>query len=118
MGDENSVSGTMQTQLECLGFSVNRYGGAGRYETAVLIDDAYFHYQTDALFVTNGTNLPDALAAAAVAGRPGAPIYITPPQCTPQVVADSIGRHYSRSRVVMGDPSSVSEPAANLVACP
>jgi len=118
VGDEKSVSGAIQTQLESLGFSVTRYGGAGRYDTAVLVNDAYFYSQTDVSFLTDGTNYPDALAAAAVAGRLGAPIFTTPQQCMPGVVVDSIGRHLSRSRVVMGETNSVSEASANLVACP
>lgn len=117
VGDDASVSTGIETQLQSLGFVVARFGGSGRYETAALINNAYFPGRTSAAFITNGTNFPDALSAAAVAGRLGAPIYTTLPQCLPEVIRDSLDARAPSARAVMGDVNSVATAPENGLAC-
>ncbi|MGR0218494.1 cell wall-binding repeat-containing protein [Agromyces sp. ZXT2-6] len=61
---------------------VDRFGGLTRYETADAItaavwDGSWAIYA----FLASGSNFPDALAAAPLAGWVGAPLFITPDSC-------------------------------------
>ncbi|MFE5407279.1 cell wall-binding repeat-containing protein [Microbacterium sp. NPDC056569] len=115
VGDANSVSDGIQSQLANMGYSVSRYGGAGRYDTAAMINDAYFPGTSATAFLAAGTKFPDALSAAALAGRLGAPLYITPQECLPVSIQESMNRVAPTTRVMMGDQNSVgAAPAANL----
>ncbi|KZE93316.1 N-acetylmuramoyl-L-alanine amidase LytC [Agromyces sp. NDB4Y10] len=62
---------------------LERFGGATRYATADAIatavwDGSWAIYA----FLASGSNFPDALAAAPLAGWVGAPLFITPDTCT------------------------------------
>ena len=64
--------------------SVERIGGANRYETATKIADRLSQLLGPIngwrAFLTNGENFPDALAAAPMAALYGFPILFTPPK--------------------------------------
>lgn len=117
VGDVKSVSAGIESQLRGAGLDVARYGGSGRYETAALINDAYFPNTVDTAFITAGANFPDALSAAAVAGRIGAPIYTTLQQCLPGVIRESLTARAPRATVVMGDAKAVGTDAGNSLGC-
>lgn len=117
VGDVKSVSAGIESQLRGAGLEVARYGGSGRYETAALINDAYFPGTVDTAFITAGANFPDALSAAAVAGRIGAPIYTTLQECLPGSIRESLSARAPRATVVMGDTKSVGTNAGNSLGC-
>lgn len=115
VGDANSVSSGIETQLLNLGYGVARFGGVDRYDTAAKINNEYFPGTASTAFVAAGTKFPDALSAAALAGRLSAPLYITPRDCLPLSIHESMARVSPTTRVIMGDENSVgAAPAANL----
>jgi putative cell wall-binding protein len=57
---------------------VNRYVGADRYGTAILVSKAAYPEGARYAFVAKGDNFPDALAAAPVAFAYDGPIVLTP----------------------------------------
>ncbi|MFD6053092.1 cell wall-binding repeat-containing protein [Agromyces sp. NPDC060279] len=118
VGGTGVVSSGIETQLGRAGLSVVRYGGASRYDTAAEINTAYFpRGSTDTMFLATGTNFPDALAGAALAGRLGAPLFVTPAGCTPDSVRASITALGAAKQVVMGGTAVVSAAAAANTGC-
>jgi putative cell wall-binding protein len=117
-GGTGAVSSGIQSQLTKRGYTVTRYGGADRYATAALINNAYFpHGSTDTMLLANGANFPDGLAGAALAGRIGAPLYTTPPTCAPASIHNSVVALGAPQTVVLGGTAVVSTYAANNGAC-
>jgi putative cell wall-binding protein len=90
-GGAGAVSNGIATGISAIPSveSVDRFGGATRYETADAIttavwDGGWAIYA----FLASGSNFPDALAAAPLAGWLGAPLFITPDTCA---TADTTG---------------------------
>ncbi|WP_187994540.1 cell wall-binding repeat-containing protein [Schaalia sp. JY-X159] len=61
---------------------VVRYAGSNRYETSADIASGQF-LPTRGAFMATGENYPDALAAAAAAGREGQPLLLSRKTCLP-----------------------------------
>jgi len=106
-----------EAQLRKAGYEVTRYGGSDRYDTAAIVNRAYFPSGASTVFLATGVNFPDALAGAALAGRLGAPMFITTPGCTPGVIREAVADLGAAARVVMGGPSVVSDVAAQNLGC-
>ena len=117
-GGSGAVSTAIQSQLASAGYAVTRFGGASRYETAALINRAYFPAgSSSSTFLATGADFPDALAGAALAGHLAAPLNITARTCVDPAVADAIDAVGAESRVVLGDVSVVSNAAAANTRC-
>ncbi|REJ08934.1 DUF1524 domain-containing protein [Microbacterium bovistercoris] len=117
-GGPGSVSQGIMTQLSQRGYTVERIGGADRYTTAQLINDRFFSAGAVGTSVlANGLNFPDALAGAALAGRIGGPLFITPPACVPEAEHLALLRFAPAATVVIGGPSVVSADAAQNLGC-
>jgi putative cell wall-binding protein len=117
-GGTSVISTGIEAQLTSAGYSVTRYGGADRYSTAALMNTNFFpHGSTDTMFLATGTNFPDALAGAALAGRLGAPLYITTPGCAPTAIHDSVAALNPSKTAVLGGPTVVSDNAAHNQVC-
>ena len=99
-------------------FSVTRKGGSDRYATAAAVNTAYFAKgKVREAFVATGTNFPDALSGAAMAGRMGSPLYITKASCMPPAVATSVSAIAPAKRVVFGGEAAVSTASAKGTKC-
>lgn len=92
-GSAAVVSNGIQTSIGKLSTApvTYRLAGPDRYSTALAIVDftwseAYSYYG----FSASGSNFPDALAGAPLAGYVGAPLYITSEACTSRGVQDHI----------------------------
>lgn len=59
---------------------VSRLSGSDRYQTAVAISQSGWPGGAENVVITTGQNFPDALSAAALAGKNGAPILLTGPK--------------------------------------
>lgn len=117
-GGPGAVSAGIEKQLANRGYSVKRYGGADRYSTAALINNAYFSASsTDTILLANGANFPDGLAGAALAGRIGAPLYTTPAACAPASIRNSVENLGISKKIVLGGPTVLSLNAANNGVC-
>lgn len=117
-GGTGVVSQGIQTELTNLGYNVSRYGGASRYDTAALINSAFFPAgASQSMLLATGANFPDALAGAAMAGRLGAPLYVTTAACTPETVHNSIETLGASRFIIMGGAAVVSDAAASNTGC-
>lgn len=88
--------------------SFTRVSGADRYATAQAVSQLYPAATTRA-YVTSGTAFPDALVAAARAGRQGAPLLLTTPASVPAATANALNRLTLSSIFVVGGSGVVSD---------
>jgi len=115
-GGTGVVSAGIETQLGDLPGLVVRLAGADRYSTAVIINDAMFG-STGRAYLATGLNFADALAGGAAAANQGAPLYITPPECLPTTVLNSIRLRAASTIYILGGTSVLSLNIGNLVVC-
>lgn len=104
IGGTPSVSEAVAVSVsESLGVrgDVDRIAGVNRYETAVLVNAA-FSGTPSRLYLASGERFPDALAASAVAGAQGAPLYLATASCVTPAVQDEQRRLGSPPVVLLG----------------
>lgn len=90
------------------GVEVQRIGGDNRYETATLLAEG-IEGPVDLSFVASGTDYPDALTGAAIAGSRELPILLTRPDKLPATTGGALeGREPTRI-VVLGGPEAIAE---------
>lgn len=109
LGDENAVTAAQAARLQGYATSgtVDRIGGVDRFQTAALISEEFASPGVNRVFIANGLNFPDALAASAVAARDGSPILLVTPDSIPGSTADALQRLNPGEIVVLGDTPSV-----------
>lgn len=93
--------------------SMSRSGGADRYETSSLISrDATsatsLATTPQTVMVANGTTFPDALAAAAVSGKTGAPVVLSDGSCVTLLMERTIRNFYAHQVTLVGGPGALS----------
>ena len=78
VGSEASVSAGVQTLVEQAvpGVTVERIGGANRFETSRMISEDAFGDGADTAWLATGAGFADALSAAPVAGKNGSPVIL------------------------------------------
>lgn len=75
-GGANSVSESVTNELQkTTGAKIKRFAGKNRFETSQMITDEYDN--PNGVYLTTGTNWPDALAIAPLAGLNNWPILLT-----------------------------------------
>ncbi|WP_175525276.1 cell wall-binding repeat-containing protein [Microbacterium sp. cf046] len=117
-GGHGAIDLRIEQQLRTEGFTVSRHAGASRYETAAALYNAYFtDAAPDAAFLATGTDYPDALSAAALAGRMQAPLLLTQPECVPWAPHVALSTVSAPERIVIGGEGAVSEAAAANTPC-
>lgn len=117
LGGSSAVSDEVVRQLD--GYtagSVERRSGATRYDTAVQVSRASFAAGVPAVVLASGSTFPDALSGAALAGRLGAPVLLTPSGALPGAVRDELRRLAPKRVIVLGGGSAVSGAAADQAA--
>ena len=75
LGGASAVSPAIENALRTAGYTVTRYGGTSRFDTALQIAAAFG--TTQHVIVATGRNFPDALAAGPLGAAEGAPIVLS-----------------------------------------
>lgn len=75
LGGNSAVSPATEDALRKAGYTVTRYGGTSRFDTALQIAAAFG--TTQHVIVATGRNFPDALAAGPLGAAEGAPIVLS-----------------------------------------
>ncbi|QAY68927.1 cell wall-binding repeat-containing protein [Xylanimonas protaetiae] len=107
-GSPAVVSRGVEDSLRSQGMTVHRYGGADRYATAAAIA-TLFPQGTSTAFFATGADYPDALAAAALAGRLRSPVLTSVQQCIPASGSDVLAALSINTRVVLGSEPVLSD---------
>jgi putative cell wall-binding protein len=121
LGGASAVNDDAVAQLQAVVPNVRRIAGADRYATAQALASTWMEGATgkkpaEALVAT-GSSFPDALAAAPLAAKRGAPIVLTAQPCSPQPTVDVLRDMAWPDVTVVGGATVVSSAAANLVPC-
>lgn len=96
------------TDVVSTNLTVGRLSGADRYATANAIGQQGFPTHADTVFITTGTNYPDALSAAPAAISRDAPLLLTSPTSLPSSVRDEIIQLEPTTIVILGGTSTIS----------
>jgi putative cell wall-binding protein len=95
---------------------ITRLWGNDRYSASQNINGQAFTSATS-LYLATGSNFPDALSGAAVAGARGAPLYVVPGTCVPQRVIDDITSRGVQDVTLLGGTASLSPAVETLTVC-
>lgn len=95
-----------------------RLAGVDRFDTSVQISQVGYPGEegSDAVFIVNGLNFPDALSAGPAAARIWAPILLVTPWAIPQSVRDELARLTPTTVYIVGGEPSVSAAVASELA--
>jgi putative cell wall-binding protein len=116
-GGTGVVSNTVLTQLTAFtSGGVERQSGANRYSTAASVSSHTFAPGVPVVYVATGLNFPDALAAAAAAGRLGGPVLLVGPTSIPTDTQAELSRLKPGRIVVAGGSGVVSDAVLNQLA--
>jgi putative cell wall-binding protein len=111
LGGEQAVSLSVENTLKLIGLSVERYGGADRYETAVEIANALG--PVNKAVVATGETFQDALVAGPYAAREGIPVLLTQKDSLPQATQDYLLEAEINETIVIGNTAAVSAAVAD-----
>lgn len=118
VGGSSVLSSGIAASLKKAGIAVARYAGADRYETAYKVNQAFFSSSSRA-FLASGTDFPDALAGAALAGAVGAPLYSVSSTCIDgSMKFDALSRLGASEVTVLGGEGVLTPSVAALTECP
>ncbi|WP_164863462.1 peroxidase family protein [Agromyces sp. LHK192] len=112
LGDSNSV--TVNTRENLRAYTrdddVEVVGGVDRMETAAMISERFDPgtQGVERVFIADGNNFPDALAAAAVAARDGVPILLTHRDALPTATRGALERLNPQEIIILGSTASIS----------
>ncbi|MET4637384.1 cell wall-binding repeat-containing protein [Mycetocola sp. 2940] len=113
VGGPNAVSAGIQSSLAKTS-AVSRVAGDDRYSTSLAVNAVFRSPAT--VFLATGTQFPDALAGAALAGAKGAPLYVVQPTCIPGGTRSAILRS-ADTVTLLGGPGALSDGVMALRGC-
>lgn len=107
-GGEAAVSAVAERDLRGLGYVVQRFAGADRYETARLLAEGTAR-TTDRVVLARGDDWPDAIAVGAWAANAGVPVLLTPSGRLHGAAADVLQAWGPDEVIVAGGAAAVSD---------
>jgi putative cell wall-binding protein len=117
-GGTAAVSAGLETALTGAGYSTERYAGATRYDTSVLINAIFdANNASGTVYLAVGTGYADALSGGALAAVDASPMFITPGNCVPVSVLQAILTLKATNVVLLGGPNALSASVADLIEC-
>ncbi len=117
LGGTGVVSSAVQTALAAYtNGSVSRLAGTDRYGTSAAISAASYSPGVSAVYIATGTNFPDALSGAAVAGHAGAPVLLVSATSIPAAVATELNRLNPQQIIILGMGGVVSQNVQSQLA--
>lgn len=99
------------------GRAVERISGADRYETAAAVAERLSGTVPASAYVATGVAYPDALAAAPVAARAGAPVLLSTPSCLPEPLVAALDRTAPTGLVLLGGELALGSGVLGLTPC-
>ncbi len=115
LGSSGVISTDVEQALDQYSPTVKRLGGTDRYETASMIALATFSPGVPVAFVALGSNFPDALAGAAVAGKLRGPVLLTASKSLPDATADALTTLKPAKIVILGSEGVIDASVADAL---
>ncbi|WP_405219852.1 cell wall-binding repeat-containing protein [Agrococcus sp. Ld7] len=116
-GDQNSMSNGIELDLDNEALTVHRFAGSDRFQTAVLVNQAFFEGPVPAMYIASGLKFPDALSASALAAAEGSPLYLTRPTCINSAIVTESLRLDQPPVILLGDEATLSASVAEYAIC-
>ena len=114
LGGTAVISDSVVGQLTSAGYSVHRFAGSDRYQTALDVATEALDDPTT-LFEASGEDFADAASAGAAAAHEGAAILLTDGSTLPSQVAQYLAAHPDDVRYAIGAPAAAADPGATPV---
>ncbi|MFL0459537.1 cell wall-binding repeat-containing protein [Kytococcus sedentarius] len=116
VGGTAAVSTDVAAELEATGVTVERIGGANRYETSANVATE-FAPGIETLYVASGDDsaYADALAGSALAGDQDVPVLLTRPDRVLATTQEAIDTLQPQRIVVLGGSAAVSDAVYNQI---
>jgi hypothetical protein len=114
LGGTGVLSPAIADRLGALGYQVTRYGGANRFETAIVIAQQGLD-NPPTLLLSTGTAFVDGLSAGAAAAARGGALLLTDGATMPPAVAAYLQAHPAARRFAVGGPAAAADPSATRV---
>jgi putative cell wall-binding protein len=114
-GGPDAVSPAVEAAVAGLGVTVERVGGANRYETAARLSASAFP-TADTVYIATGLNYPDALAGVPAAALRDAPILLVGNGPIPTSVVAELQRLSPTTVYILGGPVAVPNAVASQIA--
>lgn len=112
IGGTGSVSAAVEEALGSYG-TVERIGGANRYETSVLVAERFFE-NPSAVVLAGATNFPDGLCGGPLAGILHAPLILT--STGSEAKAEAYAAEHGISRgVILGGTAMISDESIGII---
>ena len=108
LGGEAAVAPSVVAELEDLGLTVERVGGADRYATAAAIADFAHPDGAAVALLATGERFPDALAAGAAAAALDAPVLLSSPDQLPDSTAARLPAGPGTRTILLGGLAALS----------
>jgi putative cell wall-binding protein len=112
LGGSAVVPDTVATRAGLVAGRVRRDAGSDRYATAVLVSRRLAPAGAGEVVLASGEDFPDALAAAPLAARIGAPLLLTASGRLPTSVATELARLGPSRLTVVGGTGAVTDATA------
>lgn len=116
-GGVNVVSAGIEADLRALVPDTVRVSGADRYETAARVAASATGADGALVYLATGTDFPDALAGAALAGKEGHPLVLSAPDCLPAPAITELDGWGTDRVTLLGGPATLSANVAALKPC-
>jgi hypothetical protein len=113
-GGENAISAAVRTQLEELGYVVERLSGLSRYETAVRVAEAA-QEDPDLIVVADGNTFPDALVGGSLAAFEGGVEVLSNGTSLDPSAAAYLDAHPDAEVVAVGATAAQAVPDAQAI---
>lgn len=113
LGGDAALAPAVDSQLQSLGYRVQRLAGADRYATAAAVATAI--PDPTGVYEVTGLNFPDGLAAGAAAAGSRGVVLLTDGTAQASATSQWLGEHPGLPRTAVGGPSAAADPAAKAV---
>lgn len=113
LGGAAALSASVADEVEALGYSTQRLGGATRVETSLEIAEALGG--PDELLVTTGEDFPDAVTAGAAAAHTSGAVLLTSSEEPHPAVTEYLDGRDGASVSAVGGPAARAHPEATAV---
>lgn len=114
LGGPGALSPTIEADLADMGYSVVRFGGADRYDTAVRIAREGLG-SPDTVFFATGSDFADAVAGGPAAAVSRGAVLLTDGTRMPAVVRSYLDETQPSQRFALGGPAAAADPSATAI---
>lgn len=107
LGGENSVSKTIEDQLDAM-VPTTRIAGPDRFAASAAISANVFSGGASTVYIASGTVFSDALPGGPLAAAAGGPVLLVRPDAIPDPIATELQRLKPTRIVVLGGPATIT----------